>query len=77
MPKKYVIIETSKVTQAMRNLSNKTVDYTIMTALGGDAEDMGTELAAVNDDFWTSSDSSVVREGDTTDALVLPKEALG
>lgn len=76
MSDKYILIKRSEATTALRNLANSEKGMLCLRIDESNVSASMAELANIDNDYWTSSDTYTVVEGNTTEGILLPKKAI-
>jgi len=72
----YILIKESESTRRLENLADSNEVMLVLRVPDQDVSDAMAELATIDDDYWISSDSKTFKEGDISDSILLPKEAI-
>jgi len=65
---KYIVIKESESTRTLENLADSVPPANVSQAI--------TELSNIDSKNWISSDNKTIKAGDTSDSIILPKEAI-
>jgi len=72
-----IIIKKSEATRTLTELADVNEEVLSLHIPTANMSAAQTELGTINTDNWTASTQVTESNGNTSDSLVLPKEALG
>ena len=73
---KYIVIKKSELTRDLANLADSNEDVVVLRIPEENVVDAEDELTSIDDDYWISSDDVELEEGELTEGILLPKEAI-
>jgi len=73
---KYIVIKKSELTRNLANLADSNEDVVVLRIPEENVVDAEDELTSIDDDYWISSDDVELEEGELTEGILLPKEAI-
>ena len=76
MSDKYILINKAQATTTLKNLADSQEGMFCLRIAEADVAAAETELATIDNDYWLSSDTHTVVEGNTTEGILLPKKAI-
>ena len=73
---KYIIIKESESTRRLENLADSNELMLVLKIPTNNVAQAMLELANIEEENWISSELSTLEEGNITDSILLPKEAI-
>ena len=73
---KYIIIKESEATRKLENLADSNELMLILKIPANNVAQAMLELANIEEENWISSELATLEEGNITDSILLPKEAI-
>jgi hypothetical protein len=73
---KYIVIKESESTRRLENLADSNEVMLVLRVPAANVSEAMTELSNIDSKNWISSDNKTIKEGDTSDSIILPKEAI-
>ena len=73
---KYIIIKESEATRKLENLADSNELMLVLKIPANNVAQAMLELANIEEENWISSELATLEEGNITDSILLPKEAI-
>lgn len=73
---KYILIKESESTRRLENLADSNELMLVLKIPTNNVAQAMLELANIEEENWISSEISTLEEGNITDSILLPKEAI-
>ena len=73
---KYIFIKESESTRKLENLADSNELMLVLKIPANNVAQAMLELAHIEEENWISSELATLEEGNITDSILLPKEAI-
>jgi len=73
---KYILIKESEATRKLENLADSNELMLVLKIPANNVAQAMLELANIEEENWISSELATLEEGNITDSILLPKEAI-
>ncbi len=73
---KYIFIKESEATRKLENLADSNELMLVLKIPANNVAQAMLELANIEEENWISSELATLEEGNITDSILLPKEAI-
>jgi len=72
----YILIKESEATRKLENLADSNELMLVLKIPANNVAQAMLELANIEEENWISSELATLEEGNITDSILLPKEAI-